>query len=79
MGYMDTKDMSQYICSWKHEIKLPSVYVCVERHTYMCVCPVPQRAEYTADPCIETDIHSNLLKIKPLENMHLRDTQHGIL
>ena len=83
MGYVDTKDTSQNICTWKHEIRLPSVYVCVEGYiytrTYMCVHPVFQKAEYTAVPCIATDIHSVLLKIKRLENTHLRDIQHGVL
>lgn len=39
----------------------------------MCVCPVFQRAENTAVPCVETDIRSKLLKIKPPEYTHLSD------
>lgn len=67
MGCVDTKDTSQNICTWKHGIRLPSVYVYVRVYIYigMCMHPVFQRAEYTAVPCTETDIHSNLLKIKP--------------
>lgn len=43
-----------------------------------CVCPVFQRGGYTAVPCTETDIHSEHLKIKPLENMDWTDTWHSV-
>lgn len=42
MGYVDTKDTSQNICTWKHEVGFPSAYICVDiyiyTHVYRYVC-----------------------------------------
>lgn len=44
------------------------VCVSVYTHTQMSVSCF-SRTEYTAVPCVDTDIHSEHLKIKPLESM----------
>lgn len=72
--------MSQNICTWKHKIKFLCMYVCVETSIYIYVCVLFFEAEKTLQsvPCMNTDTHSHLLKIKPLANMCLRDIQHSV-
>lgn len=59
------------------------MYVCLCRdiyiYTYICVCILFFKEQNTLQsiPCMKTDTHSHLLKIKPLANMDLRDIQHG--
>lgn len=82
MGYVDIKDTSQNICTWKHKIRLLCMYVCLCREMcipiYMCVSFFfKEQNTLRSVPCMKTDTHSHLLKTKPLANMHLRDIQHG--
>lgn len=37
MGYVDTGDTSQNICTWKQEIRLWSLCVCIYTHTDVCI------------------------------------------